>query len=112
MSSTTERNPPAVPARGPREARPDFHPADTDPCDPELARRLAEGEAALPPVGADFLGFRLVDELGRGAFSRVYLARQADLADRLVALKVSVELSGEPQVLARLQHTNIVPIYS
>ncbi len=109
MSSVTE---PKFPSPGSCEALPGLRSADTDPCDPELARRLAEGEAALPAVGTDFLGFRLVDELGRGAFSRVYLARQADLADRPVALKVSVELSGEPQLLARLQHTNIVPIHS
>ena len=50
--------------------------------------------------------------LGAGAFGRVYLARQADLAGRLVALKISSEGVGEAQVLAQLLHTNIVPIYS
>ena len=39
-------------------------------------------------------------------------SRQGDLADRPVALKVSAELFGEPQALAQLQHTHIVPIYS
>ena len=63
-------------------------------------------------MGDEFLGFRLIGELGRGGFGRVYLALQGDLADRPVALKVSPELSGESQMLARLQHTNIVPIYS
>ena len=66
----------------------------------------------LPEPGSDFAGFRLIRELGRGAFGRVYLARQGDLADRPVALKVSAELPGEPQALAQLQHTHIVPIYS
>src|SRR5262249_9220829 len=47
-----------------------------------------------------------------GAFSRVFLASQQDLAGRLVALKVSECADGEPERLARLQHTNIVPIYS
>ena len=35
-----------------------------------------------------------------------------DLAERPVALKVTPETDGEPQLLARLQHTNIVPIHA
>src|SRR4051812_24413764 len=77
----------------------------------DMVRCLEEGLASLPSVGADFLGFHLIAELGRGAFSRVYLARQADLAHRSVALKIS-PVFGEPQLLAQLQHTNIVPVYS
>lgn len=76
---------------------------------PEINGRA---EAALPEVGTQFLGFQLLAELGRGSFGRVYLARQGELADRPVALKISAESLGEPQVLAQLQHTNIVPIYS
>ena len=79
---------------------------------PESADRLAEAITTLPDAGTDFLGFRLIQELGKGAFGRVYLARQGDLANRLVALKVSSDTFGESQVLAQLQHTNIVPIYS
>ncbi|HZW29795.1 MAG TPA: tetratricopeptide repeat protein [Isosphaeraceae bacterium] len=63
-------------------------------------------------VGEEFLGFRLIDELGRGAFSKVFLARQENLADRPVVLKVSQRPDDEPKVLAQLQHTNIVPVYS
>jgi serine/threonine protein kinase len=66
----------------------------------------------LPEVGSEFLGFHLVAELGQGAFGKVYLARQGELADRHVALKVSRDLSGESRSLAQMQHTNIVPIYS
>jgi serine/threonine protein kinase/tetratricopeptide (TPR) repeat protein len=72
----------------------------------------AAGLAALPEVGTEFLGFRLIEVLGQGAFGRVYLARQGDLANRPVALKVSARMFREPQTLAQLQHTNIVPIYS
>lgn len=68
--------------------------------------------ASFPAVGETFLGFRLVEELGRGAFARVYLARQVALADRAVALKVTTRPSHEPDRLAKLQHTNIVPIFS
>ena len=70
-------------------------------------------EAAIQPrVGSDFLGFHLLDVLGQGAFGSVYLARQGDLADRLVVLKISPRSDEEPRLLAQLQHTNIVPIYS
>jgi serine/threonine protein kinase/tetratricopeptide (TPR) repeat protein len=67
---------------------------------------------SLPEVGAEFLGFHLIAELGRGSFARVFLGRQPDLAGRLVALKVSTEIVSESQKLAQLQHTNIVPVYS
>jgi serine/threonine protein kinase/Tfp pilus assembly protein PilF len=80
--------------------------------DPEAAYRLAQAVTSLPPSGGAVLGFRLVRELGRGAFGRVYLAQQGDLADRPVVLKVSGDLRGEPEALARLQHTNIMPVYS
>jgi serine/threonine protein kinase/Tfp pilus assembly protein PilF len=66
----------------------------------------------LPEVGEEIFGFRLRAELGRGAFAQVFLAEQADLAGRLVAVKVSAIEGGEPQTLAQLQHTHIVPIYS
>lgn len=65
-----------------------------------------------PQVGDTFVGFELEAVLGHGAFAAVFLARQADLARRPVALKVSRQTSLESQHLARLQHTNIVPIYS
>ncbi len=61
---------------------------------------------------AESLGFELLAELGRGAFGRVFLARQGDLANRLVVLKVSPDVAIESHRLAQLQHTNVVPIYS
>ncbi len=79
---------------------------------PQAAERLAESVAQLPKAGTSFEGFRLVEELGRGAFGRVFLARQNDLAGRPVVLKVASDVFGESQTLAQLQHTNIVPVYS
>lgn len=79
------------------------------------AEELSEWQdatASLPDVGTEFVGFHLVAELGRGAFGRVYLARQGDLAGRPVALKVARGLGPESNTLAQLQHPNIVPIYS
>ena len=72
----------------------------------------AHEAASQPRVDSDFLGFHLIEVLGRGAFGTVYLARQGDLADRLVVLKISPRRDEEPRLLAQLQHTNIVPIYS
>ena len=69
-------------------------------------------DAAFPLEGETIAGFRLAEELGRGAFARVFRAEERQLADRPVALKVARNGSREPQTLARLQHTNIVPVYS
>jgi serine/threonine protein kinase/tetratricopeptide (TPR) repeat protein len=74
--------------------------------------RLELNGNSCPAPGGELLGFRLVRELGRGAFGRVYLAQQGDLANRPVALKVSARTALEPRVLARLNHTNNVPVYS
>jgi serine/threonine protein kinase/tetratricopeptide (TPR) repeat protein len=79
---------------------------------PAFADRLARAVSSMPVPGRDFLGFRLETVIGRGAFGRVFLARQRELANRLVVLKVTAERAGESQTLAQLQHTNIVPIYS
>ncbi|MBN9120964.1 MAG: serine/threonine protein kinase, partial [Planctomycetes bacterium] len=65
-----------------------------------------------PRVGDTVVGFKLVGELGRGAFARVFLAHQEALAGRPVALKVSFRPTREAERLARLQHTNVVPVYS
>src|SRR5438445_3824277 len=46
---------------------------DLQESDPDTAQRLAQAVAAMPEAGSDFLGFRLLADLGRGAFARVYL---------------------------------------
>jgi serine/threonine protein kinase/tetratricopeptide (TPR) repeat protein len=79
---------------------------------PDSFREWLEEGSGFPKVGSEYLGFHLLEELGRGAFGRVYLARQGDLGGRPVALKVACDIFGESQTLAQLQHTNIVPIYS
>ena len=66
----------------------------------------------LPSVGDEVFGFHLRGELGQGAFACVFLAEQESLADRPVVVKLSAIEGTEPQTLAQLQHTNIVPIYS
>lgn len=66
----------------------------------------------LPAVGETWDGFLLLEALGEGAFARVYLARQLAMAGRLVALKLTYRTTQESQLLARLHHSAIVPIFS
>jgi serine/threonine protein kinase/Tfp pilus assembly protein PilF len=80
--------------------------------DDDIVSQWDTAAKSLPEAGTTFLGFKLVEELGKGAFGRVFLAHQDDLASRPVALKVACDIVGESQTLAQLQHTNIVPIYS
>jgi len=65
-----------------------------------------------PDVGQQILDFSLIAELGRGTFARVYLASQAQLGQRLVALKVACHGADEAEMLGRLEHPNVVPVYS
>ncbi len=74
--------------------------------------RRERAVSRLPEVSEELFGFRLRQELGRGAYARVFLAEQAELAGRPVVLKISAIEGSEPQTLAQLQHTHIVPIYS
>jgi serine/threonine protein kinase len=74
-------------------------------------------DANLPPTWPrvnDTLGnFLLVRELGRGAFARVYLAKEKDLGNRPVALKISRRQgAAEANILGQLHHDNIVPVHS
>jgi serine/threonine protein kinase/predicted Zn-dependent protease len=69
-------------------------------------------DVRFPEVGDRWLAFRLVSELGRGSFARVFLAEQVTMAHRPVVLKLSTQLAQESDTLSKLQHTNIVPIYS
>jgi serine/threonine protein kinase/Flp pilus assembly protein TadD len=73
---------------------------------------LAPTRVLFPEVGDVLAGFRLLAELGRGAAGQVFLAAQHSLGDRPVVLKVTPRGRDEHLSLARLQHMNIVPLYS
>jgi eukaryotic-like serine/threonine-protein kinase len=68
---------------------------------------ISSAEAAIRSAG-----FSPVRQIGQGAFSRVFLARQESLASRYVVVKAVQRTFAEADRLAELQHTNIVPIYS
>ena len=61
-------------------------------------------------VGEMLDEFELLADIGRGAFARVFMARQVSMG-RLVALKISGDDGAEPQTLAQLDHPNIVRVY-
>jgi len=65
-----------------------------------------------PQIGVKIDDFTILEELGRGSFSRVYLALQNSTGNRLVAIKASLGEVGEARILGRLSHPNIVPLYS
>jgi serine/threonine protein kinase len=77
------------------------------------AAAVESGDGVLwPAVGQDFLGFRLLRELGHGSFARVYLASEARLGGRRVALKVSPDSCEEAYTLGPLEHPNIIGVHS
>src|SRR5437763_959722 len=102
--------PPAIPQDAPtdRLGSP-VGPPDPTP-HPQPAARAPDD--LFPQAGDRFLHFDLIEEIGRGAFARVFVAKQESLANRLVVLKVTAAPTDEPQKLARLRHTNVVPVYS
>ena len=105
-----DRRRPAPPGRGGRLRLGGAPPDGRD--DPGAVAAAEPRGRRLPRLGEAIGGFRLVSELGRGAFARVYLAHEVALGNRPVALKVSRAEGDEPRILARLQHTHIVPIHS
>lgn len=64
----------------------------------------------LLEAGKTYDDFRILRQVGRGAFADVYLAMQESM-QRFVALKVSVRTNEEPQTLSRMDHPNIVRVY-
>jgi serine/threonine protein kinase len=69
-------------------------------------------ETDWPEAGTRWLDWDLIEPLGRGAFSRVFLAREPALGNREVVLKCSFAGPHEAFILGSLSHPNIVPIHS
>lgn len=69
--------------------------------------------ARVWPKPGDVLGgFELIAVLGRGGFAHVYLAEELALGRRQVVIKASVGGGHEAGTLGKLQHPNIVPVFS
>lgn len=69
------------------------------------------GEPNWPKPGGAFAGFDLVEELGRGAVSRVFLARDPRRGNRRVVVKVTTLATDEAEVLGRADRRGVVPIH-
>lgn len=78
--------------------------------DPRILDELSRVD--WPEAGTTFLDFQLVEELGRGGFSRVFLARETGLGDRQVVVKVCQRGAREAHTLGKLEHPGIVPVHS
>lgn len=65
-----------------------------------------------PEIDSIVAGFHLREELGRGAFGRVFLAEEIGLKNRQVVVKFSHQGRHEAESLAQLRHPGIVPLYS
>jgi serine/threonine protein kinase len=85
----------------------------------EVFRQLGLDEGERPPPlnpldslreGQEIDDCRLIKEIGRGSFARVFLGFQTRLG-RQVAVKVSRRPSNEAMLLARLDHPHIVKVH-
>lgn len=65
-----------------------------------------------PKIGDSFQGYELVESLGRGSLARVFLARETALGGRLVVVKISQHGAREAQMLGKVAHPAIVPVFS
>jgi serine/threonine protein kinase len=74
--------------------------------------RAQPPQSPWPKVGDSFLGYHLVEALGRGSLARVFLAREAAVGSRLVVVKISRHGAGEAHLLGKAAHPAIVPILS
>lgn len=65
-----------------------------------------------PEVGQTIGDLNLREELGRGAFSRVFRAEEVSAGHRNVVVKFSLDSDGEANVLGPLEHRSIVGLLS
>lgn len=70
-----------------------------------------EDNVKWPSVGDQVAGFKLVEPLGRGGFSRVFVARELSYESRLVAVKICRQDTHEARTLATLTHSGIGAVH-
>jgi serine/threonine protein kinase len=86
---------------------------DVHRCLQSFAFQLPTDDATdWPQLDEQWLDWKLIDIIGRGSFSRVYLAEEPALGNRQVVVKCSHAGPKEAFILGRLAHENIVPVHS
>ncbi|HEU4354033.1 MAG TPA: BTAD domain-containing putative transcriptional regulator [Actinomycetota bacterium] len=91
---------------------------------PELRRlheRILRQDPDLELRGEPLRGYRLLEQIGRGAFGVVYRATQPQIGREVAIKAVPPELANHPdfvrrfereaQIVAKLEHPHIVPLY-
>lgn len=73
---------------------------------------ISATEVDVPTFTGYFDHFELLEQIGRGAFSRVFKAIDKKLGNRLVVLKTGKLIEQEPSIVGRLNHKHIMPVYS
>lgn len=71
-----------------------------------------EATTCWPVPGDEFVGYTLVEQLGQGAFARVFLATDPALGGREVVLKITAIAEREARLLGQLKHANIVTVHN
>lgn len=69
-------------------------------------------EDRWPVPGDTFCGYQLLEQLGRGAFSRVFVAREPSLGSRRVVTKICLRGENEACLLGQLGHPAIAMAHS
>lgn len=76
------------------------------------AANLAPPRPDFPEVGDSFEEFTLISPIGKGGYSRVFLASDRSLGGKRVVLKVSIDRGQEAETQGALDHPHIVPVNS
>ena len=89
------------------ERFPEHHRAVLELLEAEDVLRETFPPMEWPEVGETFRGFNLLSDLGRGAFSRVFLAEENEVGNRRVVVKICPFGDHEANILGQLEHPNI-----
>ena len=87
----------------------------------DLHKRVLRQEESLQLPGEALRGYRLLDKIGEGAFGSVFRAIQPQVEREVAVKAIHAELANQPdfvrrfereaQLVARLEHPHIVPLY-
>jgi WD40 repeat protein/DNA-binding SARP family transcriptional activator len=87
----------------------------------ELHQKVLRQDGSLELRGEELRGYRLIEKLGDGAFGVVYRAIQPQVEREVAVKSIHAEFANQPdfvrrfereaQLVARLEHPRIVPLY-